>query len=160
MSNEENQTNIYSECFKDFENSPCNFDEIFLKCDIKPAKHDSKGIFRNDVDLMFIIKWLEYILILIVQPILCSLAILTNILIILVIKNNKAHKELKNRMNIYALINACFNIVYSIIMLCKLVNTCVFYYSKADQCSSIYQEKSSQYFKIIGVYFLGNAWQE
>jgi hypothetical protein len=157
VSGEENQTNIYSDCNQNFAKNLCNFDEIFLKCNIKSFKHDSKGLFRNDVDLMFIIKWLEYILILIVQPILCALAILTNILIILVLRNNKAHKELKNKMYIYALINACLNIVYSIIMLFKLTNTCVFYYSKEYQCSSIYQEKSSQYFKIIGVYFLGNV---
>ena len=41
-------------------------------------------------------------------------------------------------------------------MIAKLVNTCVFYFS---YFSSTYQSSSSQYFKIIGVYFLGNVFK-
>jgi hypothetical protein len=156
--NGENSSNVFYYCDKDFDKLECDFKEMFSKCTFSIQNSAPNGI-RNDVDLFYFIKWLEYILVLILQPLLCSWAILTNLLVILVIRNSKNHKELKSKMYKYAQINACFNIGYSSLMLFKLINTCVFYFSHVYKCSSVYQEGFSQYFKIYAVYFLGNVFK-
>jgi hypothetical protein len=158
--NNENRTNIYYDCREAFKALECDFERTFLKCD-KNIKIKHRHGISNDVDLFYLIKWLEYILILILQPILCSLTILSNLMIILVLKNNyQNHAQLKDKMYKYALVNACFNIVFATLMLFKLANTCVFSYSNQGyQCSSVYQEETSQWYKIVGVYYLGNAFK-
>jgi len=154
--------NLYVKHFKPMESNyeygvVCDFEETFLKCNKSIKIKHHHGI-SNDVDLLFLIKWFEYILVLILQPILCSLTILSNLTIVLVLKNNyQNHAQLEDKMNKYALANACFNMVFAALMLCKLVNTCIFSYAhQAYQYSSVYQEEASQWFKIIGIYYLGN----
>jgi len=153
----ENSSNIFYNCQVAFEKIDCNFEEIFLNCNLKKTTKIDKQL--NDIDLFFLIKKLEYTLVLILQPTLCLLAMSTNLLVILVIRNNKNHIQLKYKMYKYATINAVFNIAYSTLILLKLINTCVFSYSQTYQCSSVYQDNFSQYFKIIGVYFLSNIFK-
>ena len=163
----ENQTNIFHECGEQFLVLPCDFEALFSKCDVNQMDtFDDANFIENDVDLFYLVKWIEYVLILILQPFLCSLSILANILIIVVISHNENpksphfQKPFKDHMYKYATINALFNIAYAILMLLKLMNTCVFSYSSQSyQCSTIYQDTSVQYFKIIGVYFLGNTFK-
>jgi len=160
LSNDESRTNVYFDCKATFEELVCDFEETFLKCNKSIKIKHHHGI-SNDVDLLFLIKWFEYILVLILQPILCSLTILSNLMIVLVLKNNyQNHAQLEDKMNKYALANACFNMVFAALMLCKLVNTCIFSYAhQAYQYSSVYQEEASQWFKIIGIYYLGNTFK-
>ena len=58
----------------------------------------------------------------------------------------------------HILINAVFNIAYCLIMTLKLVNTCIFDDSLIF-CSSLYQTDQAQYFKIVGIHFLGNVFK-
>ena len=102
------------------------------------------------------IKWLQFILLTISQPILCCIGIINNSLIILVIRNRSMQKEFQESMYKHILINAGFNIVFCLITILKLINTCIFYGS-GIYCSGIYQEVLSQYFKLIVIHFLGNA---
>ena len=157
VSNEENLTNVYHYCQKEFFKMICDFENKFQKCNLTSLKRESYLGINNDLDLFYLIKWFEFILILIVQPILCFLSILCNALVIIVLKNKKNHKELKVKMYTYVQINAFFNLLYSVIMSTKLINTCIFFYSNSTFCSKIYQSKSSQNYKIIGIYFLGNV---
>ena len=50
--------------------------------------------------------------------------------------------------------NSIFNLIYCILTLLRLMNVCIF--TTTIFCSSIYQYKSIQYFRIIFVYFIGN----
>ena len=159
VSSEENLTNVYRYCQKRFAEMSCDFELKFEACNLTRVRRVKKVSINNDVDLYFAIKWLEYILVLIAQPILSVASIVVNILVIAVLQNRQNHAELNDRMYSYAQINALFNVLYSAIMLVKLVNTCVFFYSAGQFCSAVYQTKSSQYFKIVGVYYLGNVFK-
>ena len=58
----------------------------------------------------------------------------------------------------HILINSAFNTVYSLIMMVKLVNTCIFDNGSVF-CSSIYQNNSVQYFKIIVIFYFGSVFK-
>jgi hypothetical protein len=77
-------------------------------------------------------------------------------LIILVIKNKSMKREFQQPMYKHIIINAVFNIVYCLIMVLKMINTCIFY-GPSVFCSNVYQEIWAQQFKIIFIHFLGNA---
>ena len=140
--------------------SECDFDKIFDSCQIEATefKENRDTFFKplNDVDVLFLIKWLQFILLTILQPILCSLGILHNLFNLIVIENRTKRKEFNQAMYRFIEINSIFNIVYCIIMILKLINTCIFN-KPSVFCSSVYEENSSQYFKIIVIHFLGNA---
>ena len=105
--------------------------------------------------MYFQIKWLQFILLVILQPIFCLLGILNSIFIILVINNVNKKFLFKDVMYKHILINSLYNLFLSIFMLLSLVNTCVFYGSNRF-CSSVFRTESAQYFKIISGEFLVN----
>jgi hypothetical protein len=76
----------------------------------------------------------------------------------MVINNKPKKKEFSEAMYRFIEINSIFNIFYCIVMILKLINTCVFDEGNVF-CSSIYKEDSSQYFKIIFIFFLGNSFK-
>ncbi len=151
---------VYVHCADEFKELICDFDSLLKNCLNFTGKDYFSAVFRldNDVGLLFLIKWTELILLLYLQPILCLISLITNTLVILTIRNRKKKKEFKEKMYTYILINAAFNIIYCLIMLLKLVNTCVFFYAPSA-CSLIYQTNTSQYFKIIGIFYLGNVFK-
>ena len=57
-------------------------------------------------------------------------------------------------MSEHILMNSIFNLIYCVLTLLKLVNTCIF--NLSFFCSSIYTEESSQWFNIIVIRFFGN----
>ena len=61
-------------------------------------------------------------------------------------------------MYAYIKVNALFNILYCLTVLSSLVSTCVFFYAPV-MCSQVYRTEASQYFKIIAVFFMGNAFK-
>ena len=132
----------------------CDFERLFNKCKVN-AEIRSDFNFWNDVDILFIIKWLQFILLTLLQPILASIGIINNLIIIYVVRNKNKPKEFKGSMYKHIQINAVFNILYCGILLLKLINTCLFYNSQLF-CSSVYQTHSSQYFKIVVIFYLGN----
>ena len=113
---------------------------------------------NTDTDVFYVVKWLQLILLILLKPLFCGIAIVSNILIIIVISNKKRKKDFKDQMYKLILLNAVFNILYSVIMALKLINECLFYYSPVF-CSILYQTPSSQYFKIIVVNFLGSTFK-
>ena len=75
------------------------------------------------------------------------------------LKNYKSKKkEFNETMYRFIEINSIFNIFYCLCMSMKLVNTCIFDVGSVF-CSSIYKTDSSQYFKIIFIFFLGNSFK-
>ena len=137
----------------------CNFTEIFAKCSNFAAQSSNflySFSFDNYLDALFFFKWIELIIFVFVEPALCILGIFTNLLTIIVIKN-KDKIDMKDKMHKHIYINAVFNLIYCILILFKLANVCIF--DSTPFCSSIYQHESAQYFKLIGIYFVGNVLQ-
>jgi hypothetical protein len=106
--------------------------------------------------MLFIIKWLQFILLTILQPILCIFGILNNLINLIVIENRTKRKEFNEAMYRFIEINSTFNIFYCIIMFLKLMNTCIFD-EAGIYCSSLYETPAIQSYKIIVVHFLGNS---
>ena len=160
-----NKTIIY--CHDEYFNESikkCNFTNRLLLCKAQSINktnekedfYDNSVKFKlnNNLDLLFLIKWLQFVLNIICQPFLATLGIINNILTIatLVHKNNK--KLFKDKMYTHILINSVFNILFCLICLFKLVNECLFYNSNIF-CSGLYLTKSAQYFKIVIINYFG-----
>ena len=130
------------------------------KCENSQFVLEKEALFDNlnDMDILFFIKWLQFILLTILLPILCALGIINNLMNLIVIGNKAKKKEFNEAMYRFIEINSIFNIVYCCIMSLKLINTCVF--DEVDVfCSNVYKDESSQYFKIILIFFLGNSFK-
>lgn len=134
----------------------CDFTRRLKLCNTSLFNYDQSFKLNNDTDFLFLIKWLQFILIIIMQPILTVIGIVNNLIIILVIRNKKTKKYFKDVMYKHIIINCVFNIIFCVIMIFELINECVFYNSSVF-CSKLYQYESSQYFKIIFIYYFGNV---
>jgi hypothetical protein len=134
----------------------CDFEKMKSICTLNNVSYSKFHAPITDTGVYFLIMWLQYILLVICQPILCGLSILTNTLTIVVIRNKRKKKNFKDQMYKLVTLNAMFNITFCLIMIIKLGNECVFYYWSIF-CSSIYQSEFMQYFKFIVVEFLGNT---
>ena len=135
------------------QNLDCNFGNNFKKCKKDSARNFSDS---NDTNILFLIKWFQFILLIILQPLVCSLGIVNNFLTILVVRNKKKKKEFNHSIYKLIQINCLFNILYCMVIAFNLMNSCVFYTSSVF-CSSVYQMDSVQTAKIILIKFLGNA---
>ena len=113
---------------------------------------------ESDMELFFLLKWLQFVLLVVLQPILCFASIAGNLLVICTIRNKTKHKEFHDKMYNFMLVNAAYNVLYAIVGLLKLMNTCVFFHTPI-MCSSVYQTHPIQYFKIVGVFFMGNVFK-
>jgi hypothetical protein len=133
----------------------CNFSKLFENCQ-KINQSDSH--FVNDIDLLYFLKWSQFILIIILQPILCFIGLINNFLIIIIIQNKTKRKEFKETLYSHVLMNAVFNILYCLACIFNLLNTCLFFGSSVF-CSRYYQTRAAQYFKIVFVIFLGNVFK-
>jgi hypothetical protein len=149
---------VFLYCNKSFA-TQCNFNQMFKMCqhqveDTREFSH--KITLQNDVDILYLIKFLEFILLVILQPIFCFIGFIHNSLIILVINNKNMKKEFQESMYRHIIINAVFNIIYCLIISLKLINTCIFY-GPSVFCSSFYQEAWAQNLKIVLIHFLGTS---
>ena len=151
--------NVFLFCNTSFDSSECQFGKKFKMCsnseDIR-IQFSHQLSFDNDSDILYMIKFVEFILLVILMPMLCFIGIINNGLTILVIRNRNMKKEFQESMYKHIIINAGFNIVYCLIMGLKLINTCIFY-GPSVFCSNVYQEIWAQQFKIILIHFLGNV---
>ena len=139
----------------------CNFSQRLANCRSSNFKINDDNDYSqfkvdNDTDLLYFIKWLQFILLIVLQPILSFFGVFNNFLTIMVIRAKSTKKRFKDNMYKHIVINSTFNIIYCILMVLKLNNQCLFYNSDVF-CSSVYQFKSMQYFKIIIVSYLGNV---
>jgi hypothetical protein len=147
---------------KDFNKkaSLCNFEDRLNKCNqsnygYTKTKND---LFQNDIEILFLIKWLQLLIFLFIQPVLCIIGVITNLLTIFTLKQKDASKkghDCSMVMYNHIFYNSIFNIVYCVLTLNKPLSVCIFELSPF--CSSVYQLYSVQYFKIVFIYFFGNA---
>ena len=79
-----NMTSVLTYCKTEFVEMECDFKRRLLKCESPSFSSDSKlWLLRvdNDMDLVFLVKWVQYVLLLIAQPVLCVLSIVNNVLV-------------------------------------------------------------------------------
>jgi len=137
----------------------CNFETNFKNCENSKLITSGKdfGLF-DQKNLVFNFKWLKYTVEVFFQPILCLLGIITNLLTIKVIRNRSTiilKKNLNNIMYEHQLACSICNVILCLIKIFSLMNICIF--PRTSFCSSIHEERATQYFKIYVVNFLGNA---
>jgi hypothetical protein len=151
------EDNIYTFCIDtSFE---CDFDSLFEKC-LNSTSYNKNGVSDlKEEDIVFFLRWVQYIMNIILYRIFAFMAMVNNILIVYVIKNKAKKKIFNDPMYIHAQINAILNIFYCVLVLVSLISSCVDYdvYESNAFCSSIYMNEATQYFKIICVYFLNSA---
>ncbi len=109
----------------------------------------------NDVNLLFMLKYIQIVLLVFLQPLFCFVSIINNLLVIITIKNKNKKRNFKETMYKYILMNALFNIVYCLITILKLVNTCIFFFVPS-LCSNVYQTSS---IILIIIFFMGNVFK-
>ena len=144
-------------CYYSYQNdiNQCNFTERFAYCN-KSDYVISKINPLNDLEVLFDIKWVELIVFLFLQPAICAFGLVTNLLSILTLNQHLDLKlEKEKRISKHILMNSIFNFIYCMIFLLKLINVCIFDIS--PYCSPVYTNESSQYFRIVFIYFLGNV---
>jgi hypothetical protein len=146
-----NKTILY--CYNRDELNKCNFEQKLLTCNL-PVSVDYSFELNNDISVLFLIKWIQFILLILLHPIFCFFGIFTNILTMIVIKHKK--KVFKERMYSFIILNAVFNILYCTIIILKLMNECVSFDSPLF-CSILYQKDTFQSFKIVLYHFGGNV---
>ena len=138
----------------------CNFTDRLSKCHtletLKRQRENVLGLFEMPI-FVNNFYFLQYVVQVYLQPLLCLISIFTNTLIIKAIrvKNIEIKKNLSNIMYKHIQVNSAFNIMYAVIKLCSLVNICIT--PRSSFCSDIYKLAGSQYFKIYVVYFVGNT---
>ena len=148
---------IFKFCNSSFDSSQeCQFEKRFKMCQIIEYKGGHKFDFQIDFDILYLIKLLEFNLLVILAPILAFLGIINNVLTIFIIRNKNMKKDFEESMYKHIIINSVFNIFFCVIMILKLINTCIFF-GPSIFCSNVYQEDWAQNFKIILIHFLGNA---
>ena len=139
--------------------SQCDFASKLSKCRVANLKTNTpkEGFFGIRV-VEFHYKWLQYVVEVYMQTVLCILGMLTNTLTILVISNRSTHEYKKSFNNImykHMLANSVLNLFYCMLKAFALVNICIF--PKSSFCSTILEAESSQYWKIYGNFFVGNT---
>ena len=136
----------------------CDFNKKLQNCHNKSA-HATKNVgILFETNLYYAYKWLQYLLEVVFQPMLCVLGILTNTLTILIIRNKSdlhLSKNFKNIMYKHIVANSALNIVFCAIRLLSLVNICIF--PQTSYCSAVYRSSASQHLKIYAINFVGNA---
>lgn len=146
----------YSSTFK------CDFEKMLEHCNFTNSYATPSTVnsfkFNSDPDVLYSIKWFQLIFTIYLQPMLSLIGILTNLIVILVVKAKMNMNLFKDKMYSFIAVNAFFNIAYCIIMGVKLVNECVFFTSSTF-CSIFYRSHAAQYFKIIVVHFLGSVFK-
>jgi hypothetical protein len=138
----------------------CNFEINFKNCEnSKLITSGGREVgFFDEKNIVFEFKWLKYLVEVFIQPILCLLGIITNLLTIKVIRNRSTpflKKNLHNVMYEHQLASSIFNVILCSIKILSLMNICIF--PRTSFCSSINEDTATQYFKIYIVNFLGNA---
>ena len=146
----------------------CSFKERAENCNKTRFKAaDSSPLFEisSDNDFLYLVKWLEFIFVVILSPIAAFLGLLSNLLILIVAHNFKSLKKRdpnftfnksSQSLFLHIKLSSVFNLILCSITIFKLVNECLFYTSSV-YCSRVAISKSAQWFKIIVIEFAGNV---
>ena len=135
----------------------CRFDEKFNNCKKTSSARDKidYGLFQ----IVFFLNWLKLVVEVYAKTFASAFGLITNILVLMVIKNTKgkSHSKnpFKNVMYEHIYFNSIFNCIFCLIQSFSLLNICIF--PKSSFCSDIYKTVGAQYFKIIFTLFLGNS---
>ena len=141
-------------CEKHSTKLECDFVNLFSRCLNQTYRPKANEIKIDDIS--FTLRWLQYIMLIILHPIFALIAIINNALVIFIIKNKSKKKLFKDRMYSHAIINAILNIAFCILIPFSLMTRCIYSDTNAF-CSSLFTLIPIQYFKIIVVNFLGSA---
>jgi len=136
----------------------CNFKKRIDLCNIKTieTKKTNEKVYFYMNDWNTLSKYSHLILSIYINPIISIISILFNLFTLAILSSKQIAKEM-NRMYNYLKINSVLNIIFMIIRLFKLIDTC----STDDIiCITINSKsKSIQYFKIIFIQIIGNSFQ-
>jgi hypothetical protein len=150
---------LFRFCDENEETIDCDFERLFNTCNITTTSTTRSHSELNDIDFIFLIKWLQFILLVILAPMFGIIGLINNILILLTIgKGQRLHEKkaiFKDPMYKHIQLNAFFNILSCLIMCVSLLNSCIASNTHSLYCSSVYMTQWAQYFKIIVNYYLG-----
>ena len=150
----------YSFCDASFNASRCDFEQRLDNCAQLERDPPLPLLERvNDVDVLFLVKWVQFVLLTLLQPVMCSMGVINNVLIVVVIESGRRAKrrgEFDESMYRFIEINAVFNVLYSAVTCTRLVNTCIFGEGSVF-CSNVYKVEASQSFKVVIVFFGGQS---
>jgi hypothetical protein len=148
----------FRHCLKNYSTlyDQCHFEAKFNLCQTTSFTRTLQSEFTV-TRVYFLLEWLKLIIEVYAKTFFSILGLLTNFLIMLVIKNRfkTSKKCLHNTMYEHVFFNSVFNFSFCLINSLSLMNVCVF--PKSSFCSSVYKTNGAQYFKIVFVLFLGNS---
>jgi hypothetical protein len=134
----------------------CDFIKLFKSCSLiadKKSYHEFQ-----DTEIFILMKWLEYIFLVILQPLFGFIGIINNSLVLVVVKNKDKKNILKDPMYLHIRLNSFFNIICSSIMILSILNTCISHNTFFTAfCSNVSTMRWTQYFKIIVHFYLGSV---
>ena len=145
---------LYKFCKENEIEIECDFVNLFHKCEIENVKYVHE---ITDDDVYMTLKWLQFILLTLLQPLFGLIGLINNTLVLITIRHKEKEKLFKDKMYKHLQINALFNIFYSLLMIFALINTCIAIHANSLYCSMFYTSIWAQYFKIIVQNFLGNV---
>ena len=132
----------------------CNFKKMSEKCLGYNYEVNRKFTFSGNLNNSYHFKWLQFIIQVIIQSLLCAVGIFTNTITIIVITNLDP-KLLDNPMYKHIRINSIFNIVYCFLGITSLMGVCI--YEISSFCSSLAKFVITQYYQIYFDHFFKNV---
>jgi hypothetical protein len=130
----------------------CRFEQKFNDC----LHSNNKVSFKiSALELVFIFEWVKLVIEVYTREFFSILGLITNMLIILVLRNKFFKSKFDNLMYKHIYYNSLFNFIFCFINSFSLINICIF--PKSSFCSRFYKTQLAQYFKIIFTLYLGNS---
>jgi len=106
----------------------CNFTELFSKC-VKQIYPVEIGQMRADFyylnDYNYKLKYYDFIISILIYPIVCLLGVISNLLNIIVLRNRTYKKDFRERLYKLMLFNSCVNFSICLIFLLSLMIKCI-----------------------------------
>ena len=142
----------------------CDLDLLIQRCIFNNSAQDLQFKPLKEIDMndfSYVLNWLELIGPIYTYPVISAVGIITNLLIIIVIRHkcNSEIIDLKNknsqRMFNYIIINSSLNILECLISSFTLMSECLGMGSLF--CSSIMEENFTQYIKIYMINYFGEV---
>jgi hypothetical protein len=146
-----------TECLKNANYSlifdSCQFEQKFNNC---LHSGNTKVSFKmSALDIFYIFEWLKLVIEVYTREFFSILGLITNTLIILVLRNKNFKTKFDNLMYKHIYYNSLFNFIFCFINSFSLINICIF--PKSSFCSRFYKTQLAQYFKIIFTLYLCNS---
>jgi hypothetical protein len=162
---------IYPDGVEDLANVYCKLELVAHECDLSSRLSKcNKSNFNLiteysfdltlNVNLELIFNLLEYLIIVILNPVLSLFGIITNLLVMIVVNNIKnlkkakikETKKAKDNMFNHIVAHSGFNVLFCTITMLKLINECT---TSELFCSSAFNSSAAQWFDIIIIEFMG-----